>query len=335
MAVDTPIGRRRLLGLHMVDTLCPYCSERATDSLDNVFPDFLGGSARIAACERCNNTFGHTIEAASAQHLQQLMYVLRLSGMPTPGKVKWKGIKLGDRPGLYNVDQDLNASPTVPVIERDNAGKIVRATGSKRHVTQVIAAIERQGRKGRIADGTSQEPIPSLSRVTFPLDDDIKRLCVKMSVGVLRRAGMPFQLGGRAQEYLLRRTMGDVCPVRLAMETYPRLDERRPLAGHLVYVRANPVERRVYSIVQLFTIIQFYCELDDTYEGGSVAVVATHDPVAHEEKFDPMPPLDYPLPERFWPRPYAEGIKLRLEQLRLELVKLYPDSAPDTLYPPE
>lgn len=313
--------------------LCPYCSERNIDSRDNVFPDFLGGSARIAACERCNNTFGHTIEAASARHLQQLMFVLRLSGMPTPGKVKWKGIKLGDRPGLYNVDQDLNAFPTVPVIERDNAGKIVRATGSQRHVTQVNAAIERQGRKGRIAGGTSQEPIPSLSRVTFPLDDDIKRLCVKMSVGALRRAGLPFQLRTKAQDYLLHGTIGDVCPVRLALDNYADLDNWRPLAGHLVYVRANPTERRAYSIVQLFTAIQFYCELDNEFEGESAAVMATHDPVTHQEKFESISPLDYPLPERFSAQPLAERIKPRLEQLRLELVKLYPDRAPDTLYP--
>jgi hypothetical protein len=255
--------------------------------------------------------------------------------MPTPGKVKWKGIKLGDRPGLYNVDQDLNAFPAHPIIERDVTGKIVRATGSKGHVKQVLSALAKKGREGRIAGGPSQEPIPSLSRVTFPLDDDIKRLCVKMSVGALRRAGFPFQLRTKAQDYLLRGTIGEVCPVRIAMDDYASLDKLRPLVGHLVYVRSNPVERRAYSIVQFFHALQFFCELDNDYEGESVAVAATHDPVTHQERFESIPPFDYPLPERYLTRPFLESIKPRLEKLGLELDKLYPDKAPFRIFPNE
>jgi hypothetical protein len=223
----------------------------------------------------------------------------------------------------------------VPVIERDVTGNIIRATGSIRQVKQIKAAMEKAGRKGRITGGPTEGPIPISSRITFPLNDDIKRLCMKMSVGALRRAGVPYQLRSRAQDYLLRATIGEVCPVRLTTENYSDLETRRPLAGHLVYVRANPVERRVYSIVQLFTVLQFWCELDNDYEGESAAVMATHDPVTHQEKFASISPLEYPLPERYSAQPFAERAKPRLAQLRLELVKLYPDRAPDSLDPAE
>jgi hypothetical protein len=253
--------------------------------------------------------------------------------MPTPNQINWKGIELGDGDGLYNVDQDLKAVRATPVIERDDAGNIVRAVGSKRHVTQIRDAIERQGRKARITDGESQVVAPIPTRVSFPLDDDIKRLCVKMSVAATKRVAKALSLSSPTQAYLLHGVIGDICPVRLAIGTYAQLDAIRPLAGHLVYVRACADERRAYSVVQLFAAIQFFCELDNQYEGESLAIVATHDPLSHKEAFQSMSPLDYPLPDRYVQQPFPVAVGQRLEHLRLDLVKLFGDQAPESLSP--
>ena len=314
------------------NTLCPYCSERRTDSRDNVFPGFLGGSARIPSCTRCNNTFGHTFEAAALRNLKPLMFELRRSGMLMPTKITWKNVDFGDGTGRYHVDQDLNAVPAVPKIERDGSGKIVRATGSRRHVTQIKKSVEQSGSaRMRIVAHPPRTGGPRLSHSTLAFDDHIKRLCIKMSVGASSRIGVPLGLGVRAREFLLSGTTGDICPVRIVVDHYSDLDQRRPRAGHLVYVHANESECRAYSVVQFFGAIQFYCELNDEYSGGSASALATHDPVTHAELFESIDRLNYPLPPRYVSGALGDHMAGRLERLRLELVELYGDQAPESL----
>lgn len=307
---------------------CPYCSARDTDSRDEVFTRFLGGKAWIPACRQCNSTFGHTIEAAALGHLKNLMFFLRRCGMQPSKPMVWKKVGLGANGETYDIDQDLKATRSSPTIERDAKGRIIRASGSRHHVRQVAKAIKREGREARVV---ATEPITldaQRLRITYPLDDNTKRLCVKMSVAVAQRMGASDVLGAPARSYLLDAVALDPCPVRIAIDPYPDLDRQRPLAGHLIYVRASSAERRTYSVVQLFAAIQFYCELAYDYQGADWAIVATHNPVGHEEGFAVSAPVDYPIPPRWLAGTFAEQFGKRLEQLRLELVTLYGDQAP-------
>ena len=240
----------------------------------------------------------------------------------------WKGIGLGASGKTYDIDQDLNAIPSRPTIERDATGRITRAQGSRRHVEQIMKSLERNGRVSRIV---ASEPITinlEQLRIRYPLDDDTKRLCIKMSIAAARRMDVPDVLGAQARLYLLSAALLDRCPVRVAIDQYPDLDRQRPLAGHLIYVQATSAERRIYSVVQLFSAIQFYCELAYEYQGTDWAILATHDPVGHEEKFALVAPADYPLPERWVTGTISERFGQRLEHLRLELVAFYGDQAP-------
>ena len=251
-----------------------------------------------------------------------------------PTKMVWKNVDLGAGEGLYHVDQDLNAVPATPKIERDVSGTILRATGSQRHITQIKKSVEARGTTNvRIVKGAPRKAGPQLSKVTLAFDDHIKRLCVKMSVASAARVGIPVEIGVRSREYLLTGNIREVCPVRIAVERYPELNGSRPRAGHLVYVHANPEESRIYSIVQIFSAIQFYCELCDTHSGDNVAIVATHNPVTHSETFAPVDAISYPLPPRFVSGSLGEHMAERLEHLRLELVELYGDRAPELLAP--
>ena len=64
--------------------VCLVCrlDRRKLACRDHVFADFLGGKAWVGACRHCNNTFGHTIEAAALSHLKDLMFVFRRCGFP-------------------------------------------------------------------------------------------------------------------------------------------------------------------------------------------------------------------------------------------------------------
>jgi hypothetical protein len=300
---------------------------RQANSRDHIFAEFLGGKECTPACTSCNGTFGHTFEAAAFDHLRDLMFILRLSGMRTPKPMTWKRIGVGIGGEPYDIDQDLSATPSIPSIERDASGTIVSARGNETHVRQIAKSLERRGGKSRII---CDEPVTINSgqfHVRYPLGDDIRRTCIKMSIAGARKMDVRDFADARARSYLLLAEASDACPVRIAIDQYAALDRQRPRAGHLIYVQACSLERRVYSIVQFFSAIQFYCELACDYEETDWAILATHDPVSHEETYAFVAPLDYPLPERFVPRNLEECFLERLERLRLELVDLYGDDA--------
>ncbi len=152
-----------------------------------------------------------------------------------------------------------------------------------------------------------------------------------MSVAAATRLGQINVLCDAGRGYLLHAVASDPCPVRIAIDLYPHLDRERPLAGHLTYVQASSAERRIYSVVHIFTALQFYCELARDYQGPNWAVLATHNPVDHEEHFSVSAMLDYPIPPRRIAGTLPEHFGKRMEKLRLELVTLYGDQAPTTL----
>jgi len=308
-------------------TLCPYCCEREAGTDDEVFAQFLGGRRSIRACRTCNNTFGHTIEVAASKSLSQIMFLLRLSGMPTPAPRFWKNVPLGPEGELYDVDQDLRAEPSTPTMIRDAEQRVVGARGPLRHVRDVQKSLAKNGRVSSVALADPMHVQISLWRFQFPVDDDIKRVCIKMSVAAATKRGLANVLGAIPRAYLNKGTNSDLCPVRADVNLYPRLDEQRPPAGHLVFIHASKAERRVYSVVQLFSAFQFYCELHDDWRGEERAVIATHDPCTHEEVFDDAPLLNLVVPLQHLAGTPAQANRLRLEQLAREVQQLYGDNA--------
>ncbi len=304
--------------------ICPYCIDREADSRDHIFAEFLGGKARIPSCTGCNSIFDYSFEATAFKDFRELMFVLRVAGMPTPAKMTWRRT-LGANGELYDVDQDLRATRSVPLIERNEHGSIVSAQGSRTHVQQIARSIERRGKRARI----SSEPPVTVSSGNFHnryhFNDDVKRTCIKMSIAAARRMEVRDFADSRALSYLLRAEVSDGCPVRIAINEYSSLDRQRTPASHLIYVQASSLEHRVYSVVQFFSAFQFYCELAYNYDGPDWAILATHDSVSHQEAFAFVAPLDYPVPERHVARSLQDCMSERLERLRLELVDLYGD----------
>jgi hypothetical protein len=242
----------------------------------------------------------------------------------------WKRVGIGASGQRYDIDQDLKATPSTPTIERDASRRITRANGSSRHVGQIQRSLARAGRRTQITAEPIEIDLRQL-KMTLPMDDDIKRLCIKMSVAAPELRGTSVGLDSVARRYLLEGIVLGVCPVRISINEYAELDRQRPPVGHLIYVNASSSGRRIYSIVQLFSAIQFYCELSSDHKGRDWALLATHSPVDHSERIEFVPPVDYPLPERHISGTLAEHFEKRLERLRLDLVALYGDQAPESI----
>jgi hypothetical protein len=305
---------------------CPYCHVRPAESDDHVFPQFLGGKAKIPACTGCNNTFGHTFEGAAAAHFKNLMLLFRRCGMPTPTKTMvWRDIVLTDSE-RYNIDQDLKAVLADPVVQKDEHGKIVEVRGDPGKVKKIMVSLEKKGQKLQAEESTLDLNLQKLD-LSFALDDNLRRLAIKMSIASANRLGESVKVSGECRSYLLTGTGAQPAPVMIAWQSFAELKALRPKLGHLIYVRHDERQGRSYSVVQFFGFIQLYCDLGHDAGLRPLSLVATHDPVTHLEEFRMVdPPIDFPVPSR-WSNP-DEAFASMANSMLTELRELYGDQAP-------
>jgi hypothetical protein len=300
-------------------SLCPYCSTETSNTDDHVFPEFLGGRATIRAGKNCNDTFGHTIEAKALTLVSKWFFLLRLYGIGTPKPTVWRNVEILGDGRLYDIDSDLNASLSRPEVARDERGLVTKMHGAPRHVTKAVKSFKADRRGMSIEKGMERFKVADLS-LTFPSDDDLRRLCVKMSVACLEKSSAKYSLDPSVWEYLLTGTVSAVSPVRITFEPYVGLDELRPPVGHAIYLRSIASERRLFSIVQLFGGLQFYCELAAATDLPDYAYLSTHSSVGHEEQFSAIAPLDYSVPPQFLsPDEKTAGLALQLDKFGREL----------------
>jgi HNH endonuclease len=183
---------------------CPYCALRASDSDDHIFPQFLGGRATVPACNQCNSTFGHTIEASAFEHFKDWMFVFRRSGMAPPRPMIWRRVAIDDSGRRYDVDQDFNAVLTDPIITRDGDRQISRVEGSPQKLAKIAKSLQEKGAKftePKVSNITTD--MRSLT-LRYPLDQHLRRLALKMSIACVRRLGRDLRISDDVRLAMVR-----------------------------------------------------------------------------------------------------------------------------------
>lgn len=174
----------------MSSNICCYCGVRPGTTGDHIFPLFLGGRRQISACRRCNNTFGHSFEAAAAQILTPIHVFIAAWGLPlhsVPGVLS----KAFEREGkIYDVIPTKGGvkpelSRAVPHITRDKNGAIVgRVFGSsdRRRAARWARQILSSGKANQVE--ITEPPIknmePAELKLKLTVGPDLKRLALKM-----------------------------------------------------------------------------------------------------------------------------------------------------------
>jgi hypothetical protein len=119
--------------------------------------------------------------------LAPVVISLRRAGLRPPKTVVWKRAFKDATGTEYDLDSNLQARPSTPLIERDEAGSVKSALfHNEKMKKKFIAAAEKKGKRVRVAD-VPQETIhiPNLEfRLTIGVE--VRRLATKMAVGTVR-----------------------------------------------------------------------------------------------------------------------------------------------------
>src|SRR5258707_5541196 len=162
--------------------LCPYCGIRPRTSDDHIFPEFLGGQTTIRACKPCNDLFGHAFEGRVSSDFAPIVVMLRRGGLRSPRLVVWKCAM--KKEGVdYDLDSDLQLTPSKPSIERDETGAIKRGVFAGFQAAKgFIRGQEAQGKKLKFTPQTIEGI--DVRKLDFKLNIgmEVRRLAIKLAV---------------------------------------------------------------------------------------------------------------------------------------------------------
>jgi hypothetical protein len=279
--------------------ICPYCLNPVTsESMDHIFPQFLGGKAKINSCKKCNNTFGHTFEAKASRVLLPIHYLLAGWGLKSKSQSPPLQLRHLDDDNTYKLflaEDGMKYSLARPIIKRDENGEIL--SGSFTEQKDAEEFVQNLISKGKVKEmelkHNSESGVEATGMdYTLELGPDIRRLALKMCIGLATKLPQ-FDLEevADARCFLVgEEKQNDVGIVLTAFDSYEEIDSMRKGLSHVIYVERN--ENYLSGLVQFYGHLQFFCHLGISSEAANnAAMFASLDPLTGEENFSQVSPL--------------------------------------------
>src|SRR5713101_24001 len=276
--------------------LCPYCGVRLQTSDDHIFPDFLGGKTTIRACKPCNDLFGHAFEGPVSNDFAPAVVMLRRGGLRSLRRVVWN--RAIQKEGIdYDLDSDLQLTPTNPSIERDEKGSIKRAVfAGFQAARSFIRGQEAQGKRLKLTPQTIEGI--DIRKLEFKLNIgmEVRRLAIKLAIAAAEHMGFSDGLIDKeTREFLLGNTK-NTTRVRLHLARHEALEKIRPPLSHFAFVKGNSQTHKSYAIVQFYGLVQLYVLLNDgAFARNDFAIIAVFDLAkGYAERFEQTELLAFP-----------------------------------------
>ncbi|MBZ4335080.1 HNH endonuclease [Corallococcus sp. AS-1-12] len=279
---------------------CPYCTVALRDvdfGGDHIFPEFMGGSKKVPACDVCNHGFGGAFEGVVARQFQMLDVFLAANGLRPKHPIRtWSRAYTYD--GLpYDLvpleDGRLRPELSHTVIEERDADGVVRKATfkSRREAKGFERKLSAKGWKVVIEyePGVPHEVADLGVGLTFgsEMQELALKICLSACTGLV---GLEHERLSAARRVLCGEPPEEPI-VFLDFSERAEIDARRKPLSHVVYVEQTP--QRVYGVVQFYGSFQYYCYLSDAPGAArSSALIGCLDVLTGDERFELLRPLD-------------------------------------------
>jgi hypothetical protein len=290
---------------------CPYSDPpfgELTD--DHIFPQFMGGRAKIRVCRECNSRFGHSFEAESARQIKRLQVFISHFGLDlTLNAASWpSALVVGDK------TYDLRAGPNGvqyelarPVIRRDDSGMIVSYQSRSRAEGQQIAQnLVRKGKAKRVE--IEEAPGENLNDIKLGIGLSFNPGLYKFATKLVANAAVFMGRGSLVRNSGIAKYLHGTgeWPAAVAYCDTAGIRKLRPALSHTIYIEFGALS---HAIVLLFGEMQIYVPLPVASPG---AILGFLDPITGEESFEDVTPIGLIPPPRFVS---AEKAETHLEEM--------------------
>jgi len=193
----------------------------------------------------------------------------------------------------------------VYVPDPDGKGAVITA-GSVNQAKLVVKKLNRRRKYRNISKIEALEtkgPKIGGAFLHLRLDDDLRRLALKVTVATLRRLALDLAL--IRDDTILRWVVDGsgsrpMMPARYSIEA--KLNTNLSGPRHYAYVEANGESGTVVAFVRFFDLFSIYFEIDNKYAGQTIAVQSYLDIVDFTEVFEECEPIGLKLPTTIIPR---------------------------------
>lgn len=289
--------------MNEIKELCPYCLKESLDSDDHIFSQFLGGKRTIPSGKKCNNNFGGDFEGRISKDFTPIFITLSRHGYTHPRRVVFQRAFKNAEGVEWDVSSDGEIFPSDPLV-KDGKKRTLHLRDekeAKKHIRSIKA------KKGEdfpvnVFHSVEQIPLPAEWSFGFKIDDDIKRLAVKMCIGLGQHLAKERHFASEdCKQFLLNEThLAFPILMMYSRYSYTQLDAIRPPLSHVIYIEANSETSNCYGVVQFFGgALQFYIPLNTNYVGADFSAIGILNIITLEETFNIIEPLRLQAPPQF------------------------------------
>jgi len=253
-------------------------------SIEHVIPMAIGGRLKTKEllCRSCNSMFGDSIDADLCKQLAVIAGTLNIKRESGNNPII-KNVR-SESGELYHLQNGRNPIAVVPEIEIDEKENIIHiGANDEKQIKSIIAGLKR---KYPTLDDKSLES-KMIARKYF-LDE---ALHMKLEIGgtkfmkAIIKIAVNFYIHKKYESKFISERIGDLKSVEddsvdiarhyYSAETLQYFDVDE--VSHSVVVIGNPISKRLFAFVELFSSCAFVVNLNDNYDGPAIKSSYTYD----------------------------------------------------------
>lgn len=217
-------------------------------------------------------------------------------GIPPRKPISWKSGLIHETTGLsYDLRRDKKTNKVLARLSRTT--RIESESGTFRLVMPDLNTVQRKIKEleaqGKSVNVIAKKEEVQITKYKFNLflDNDFRRLIIKMCVAFSRKMNMDQAIIEDSVLLFLSDSENYYQEVKLDFKHYPPLDFAIPPLAHSIDIEACPQRGRVYALVRLFGIFQFFTILHQNFQGSHFAGIGILNPLDYSERFQAIEPI--------------------------------------------
>ena len=284
---------------------CYLCGKDITEenkTVEHILLNSIGGRLKSSTliCKDCNSTFGNTFDSTLSKQLEffaNFLDIKRERGVVQ--EVEMTKESTGEKYKVTSKGIPIPSKPIVEEIITDTTTEIKIKARSKKELAGILT-----GFKKKYPSLNIDELLENANSVKEHISEPLH---ITLTIG--GKESMPAILK-MAINYYVEKT-GDTESVKKAIEDLKKnsTDKVEPIIfntplfllnddeiTHSIFIKGSNKEKKVYAIIELYSVIQFIVKLSDNYNGNDIEDLYVYDVLKNTEiskKIENSPSFDF------------------------------------------
>ena len=284
---------------------CYLCGTEISDknrTVEHIVLNSIGGRLKSSKliCKDCNSTFGNTFDSMLSKQLEffaNFLDIKRERGIVQ--EVEMIRDSTGEKYKVTSKGIPIPSKPIVEEIITDTSTEIKIKARSKKELAGILAGLKKKHTNLNIDElienaNTIKEHISEPLHITLTIGGkESMPAILKMAINYYVEKTEDTESVRNAIDDLKKNSTDKVEPIILNKPLY-LLDDGE--ITHSIFINGSCKEKKLYAIIELYSVIQFIVKLSDSYEGSDIQELYVYDVLKNTEiskNIENLPSFDF------------------------------------------